>query len=45
LQTGGLPELYKLKDQETKNHYIASLRDTIILKDVVQRHKIKNVYL
>jgi len=45
LKIGGLPELYKLKDEETKNHYISSLRDTILLKDIVQRYKIKDAYL
>ena len=45
LQTGGLPELYKLEDEEIKIHYVSSLRDTILLKDIVQRHKIKDAYL
>ncbi|MEA1962885.1 MAG: ATP-binding protein [Patescibacteria group bacterium] len=45
LKTGGLPELYKLKEEETKIHYLSSLRDAIILKDIVARYKIKDVYL
>jgi len=45
LKTGGLPELYKLEEEETRIHYLSSLRDTIILKDIVERYKIKNVYL
>lgn len=45
LKTGGLPELYKLEEEETKIHYLSSLRDTIILKDIVERYKIKNAYL
>ena len=45
LKIGGLPELYKLKDEETRIHYVSSLRDTILLKDIVERYKIKDAYL
>jgi len=45
LQMGGLPELYNLKNEEIRSHYVSSLRDTIFLKDVAQRYKIKNLHL
>lgn len=45
LQTGGLPELFNLNGDETKSHYISSLYDTIILKDIVSRYKIRDIYL
>lgn len=45
LQTGGLPELYRLQDEETKMNYISSLKSTILLKDIVARFSIKDVNL
>jgi predicted AAA+ superfamily ATPase len=45
LQSGGLPELFHLHDEEIKRHYVHSLYSTIILKDIVARHKIKDSHL
>ncbi len=45
LQSGGLPELFHLKEEETKRHYISSLKDTILLKDIVERFQIKDAVL
>ena len=45
LQEGGMPELFNLPDEESKMHYISSLRDTIILRDIVDRYKIKDSVL
>ena len=45
LQKGGLPELLHLPEEEVQNHYIESLKDTIVLRDIVYRHKIKDVGL
>ncbi|MEX2485275.1 MAG: ATP-binding protein [Brumimicrobium sp.] len=42
LNTGGLPELLNLDTEETKRHYLGALRDTILLRDVIQRHQIKD---
>lgn len=42
MQHGGLPELLHLDTEETRRHYVASLRDAIILNDVVRRHSIKD---
>ena len=45
LSTGGLPELMHLQSEETKRHYLGALRDTILLRDVIQRHQIKDTEL
>jgi len=42
LKEGGLPELFHLPNEETKRHYLAALRDTVLLRDVIQRHQIKD---
>ena len=45
LSSGGLPELFNLSSEESKRHYVESLKDTIILKDIVGRRGIKDVVL
>lgn len=45
LKTGGLPELFRLPDEESKRHYISAVYDTVILRDIVQRHQIRDVRL
>lgn len=45
LKSGGLPELVHINDEEMRRHYIQSLRDTIILRDIVQRYHIKDAWL
>ncbi len=45
LQEGGLPELYNLTDEEMRLHYIESLKNTIVLRDIVSRYNIKGVVL
>jgi len=45
LQTGGLPELFHLPETETKQHYVSSVKDTILLRDIVQRYGIKDARL
>ena len=42
LQTGGLPELFILPNEETRRHYIASVKDTVLLRDIIQKNAIKN---
>lgn len=42
LQSSGLPELMNLPDEETKRHYVSSVMDTVLLRDVIERHSIKN---
>lgn len=45
LKSGGLPELLHLEEEEMKLHYASSLRDTILLRDIVQRFRIKDAWL
>ena len=45
LQSGGLPELINFKNQEIIQHYVESLKNTIILRDIISRYKIKDVNL
>ncbi|MCX6225014.1 MAG: ATP-binding protein [Bacteroidia bacterium] len=45
LQTGGLPELFHLPNDETKRHYISAIKDTVLLKDIIQRYNIKDARL
>ena len=45
MQAGGLPEMFNFDDEEIQRHYIQSLRSTIILRDIVQRNKIKDIAL
>ncbi len=45
LQTGALPELFHLPNDETKRNYLKSLRDTIVLRDIIQRYSVKDPVL
>ncbi len=45
LQTGGLPELYNISNDESKRQYVASVKDTILLRDIVSRMKLRDVQL
>lgn len=38
-------ELYKLQDNELRFDFLKSLKDTIILKDIVKKYKIKDISL
>ncbi|GHU70886.1 ATPase [Bacteroidia bacterium] len=42
LQTGALPELYHLPNEETRRNYVSALKDTVLLRDIIQRHSIKD---
>lgn len=45
LQTGGMPEMFNFEQEELQRHYIESLRNTIVLRDIVGRHNIKDLSL
>ncbi len=45
IRIGGLPELLTLSSEEVRLHYLSSLRDTIILRDIVERYRIKEPVL
>jgi predicted AAA+ superfamily ATPase len=41
VESGALPELFALPNHETKRNYISAIKDTVLLRDVIQRHNIK----
>lgn len=45
LQTGGLPEMFHFNSEELNRNYSESLKNTVILRDIVGRHKIKDLQL
>lgn len=40
-----ISELYKLKDDESKINFLRSIKDSIILKYIVKKHKVKDIDL
>jgi len=42
---GGMPELFALQQPELKRNYISSLKDTVLLRDIIQRYNIKDAKL
>lgn len=45
LEKSGLPEIYNIHSNEIQRHYFQSLKDTILLKDIMYRHKIRDYVL
>lgn len=45
LKSGGFPELSRLSDFETKRNYVSSIKDTVLLRDIIQRNNIKDTRL
>lgn len=41
MERGGLPELFHLKTEETKRNYVSAVKDTVFLRDIIQRYSIK----
>jgi predicted AAA+ superfamily ATPase len=41
MESGGLPELFMLSKQETKRNYVSAIKDTVLLRDIIQRHSIR----
>lgn len=42
MNEGGMPELFQLPSEEIKRNYISALKDTVLLRDIIQRHNIKD---
>lgn len=43
MNMGGIPELFILPEkQEVQRNYLSALKDTILLKDIIQRHSIRD---
>ena len=45
LQEGMLPELFHLQTEEIRRHYVSSLKDTVMLRDIVRRYNVKDTQL
>ena len=45
LQMGMLPELFHLQRDEIRSHYVAAVKDTVMLRDIVHRYKVKDSQL
>jgi predicted AAA+ superfamily ATPase len=45
MESGGLPELFMLPNEETKRNYVSAVKDTVLLRDIIQRHSIKDAKL
>ncbi|MDR0681686.1 MAG: ATP-binding protein [Dysgonamonadaceae bacterium] len=45
MNSGGMPELFMLSDQELRRNYISAVKDTVLLRDIIQRYNIKDARL
>ncbi|MFV0506133.1 MAG: ATP-binding protein [Bacteroidales bacterium] len=45
LESGALPELFILPNEETKRNYISAIKDTVLLRDIIQRYNVKDPQL
>ena len=43
MQTGGMPECFSFTDDNIKINYISDLKDSIILRDIVNRYQVRDV--
>jgi len=41
MESGGLPELFNLQNEEIKRNYVSAIKDTVFLRDIIQRYSIK----
>jgi predicted AAA+ superfamily ATPase len=41
MESGGLPELFHLPNEETKRNYVSAIKDTVFLRDIIRRYNIK----
>ncbi len=41
MNSGGLPELFMLVKQEFKRNYVSAIKDTVLLRDIIQRYNIR----
>lgn len=42
MNSGGLPELFMLQKPEIKRNYVSAIKDTVLLRDIIQRHNIRD---
>lgn len=42
MNSGGLPELFMLQNSEFKRNYVSAIKDTVLLRDIIQRNSIRD---
>jgi len=42
MESGGLPELFVLPNEQTKRNYVSAIKDSVLLRDIIQRYSIKD---
>ena len=45
MRQGGMPELLRIDNEEVRRNYVMALKDTILLRDIIQREHIKDPQL
>ena len=45
MESGGLPELFNLPNDEIRRNYVSAIKDTVLLRDIIQRYSIKEAKL
>lgn len=45
IQSSALPELLNLSGDEMKRNYVSTIKDTVMLRDIVKRYKVKDIKL
>jgi predicted AAA+ superfamily ATPase len=45
MQSGGLPELFFLPNEESRRQYVSSVKDTVLLRDIIQKNTIRDPQL
>jgi predicted AAA+ superfamily ATPase len=41
MESSGLPELFNLQSDELRRNYVSAIKDTVFLRDIIQRYSIK----
>jgi len=45
MNSGGLPELFMLQKHELRRNYVSAIKDTVMLRDIIQRHSVRDAQL
>ena len=45
MSSGGLPELFMLNKPELKRNYVSAIKDTVLLRDIIQRYNVRDAKL
>lgn len=42
MKSSGLPELFSIDKEQLKRNYVSSIKDTVLLRDIIQRYNIRD---